>query len=50
VLRAPLITPNVLATPLKIAPQTATALLGTLRANALVREVTGRGKFRAFAL
>jgi hypothetical protein len=50
VLRAPLLTPNALATQPKVAWQNATSLLGTLQANARVREVTGRGRFRAFAL
>jgi len=35
---------------LGIAPQTATALLRALQAKRVVREVTGRGSFRAFAI
>jgi ribosomal protein S25 len=49
-LRAPVVTPKALASRLRIAPQTATALLRDLQAKAVVREVTGRGRFRAFAL
>ena len=49
-LRAPVLTPKALARQLRIAPQTATALLRTLQANDLIREVTGRGSFRAFAV
>jgi len=49
-LRAPVLTPNALARKLRIAPQTATALLRDLQAREMVREVTGRGRFRAFAV
>jgi Fic family protein len=49
-LRAPVLTPKQLAAQLKIVPQTATALLRTLQAEGVVREVTGRGSFRAFAV
>jgi hypothetical protein len=35
---------------LGIAPQTGTALLRTLQGEGVVREVTGRGSFRAFAI
>jgi Fic family protein len=49
-LRYPALTPNALAAELRIAPQTATALLRELQARGLVREVTGRGRFRAFAM
>ena len=49
VLRTPALTPTLLARRLHIAPQTATALLRTLLAAGLMREVTGRKHFRAFA-
>ena len=49
-LRAPVLTPKALAAQLRIAPQTATALLRTLLDMGVVREVTGRGSFRAFAV
>ena len=49
-LRIPVLTPKALAGTLGIAPQTATALLRELQAKRLVREVTGRGSFRAFAV
>ena len=49
-LRAPVLTPKALAAQLRIAPQTATALLRTLQDKGVVREVTGRGSFRAFAV
>jgi hypothetical protein len=49
-LRHPALTPNALAAELQIARQTATALLRELQARRLVREVTGRGRFRAFAM
>ena len=49
-LRVPVLTPKALAAPLGIAPQTGTALLRQLAAKGLVREVTGRGSFRAFAV
>ena len=49
-LRAPVLTPKALAARLRVAPQTGTALLRELAAAGLVREVTGRGSFRAFAL
>jgi DNA-binding IclR family transcriptional regulator len=49
-LRIPALTPKALATRLRIAPQTATALLRALQAKGMVTEVTGRGSFRAFAI
>ena len=49
-LRAPVLTPKALAAQLKIAPQTATALLRTLQEKGVAKEVTGRGSFRAFAV
>jgi hypothetical protein len=49
-LRAPVLTPKALAGELGIAPQTGTALLRALQAKGVVREVTGRGSFRAFAV
>jgi hypothetical protein len=50
VLLYPVLTPKALAAQLKVAPQTGTALLRQLHAAGLVREVTGRGSFRAFAV
>ena len=49
-LRTPALTPKALAARLKVAPQTGTALLRALEAKGVVREVTGRGSFRAFAI
>jgi hypothetical protein len=49
VLRTAVLTPKALAARLRVAPQTATALLRDLRSAGLAREVTGRGSFRAFA-
>ena len=49
-LRVPALTPKALATRLKVAPQTGTALLRVLQGRGVVREVTGRGSFRAFAI
>jgi hypothetical protein len=49
-LRVPVLTPKALAARLRIAPQTATALLRVLQAEGLAREVTGRASFRAFAV
>ena len=49
-LRTPVLTPKALAGTLGIAPQTGTALLRALQAKRVVREVTGRGSFRAFAI
>jgi HTH DNA binding domain len=49
-LRAPLLTPKALATELRIAPQTATALLREMQGRGVAREVTGRGRFRAYAV
>ena len=43
-------TPKALAARLKVAPQTGTALLRALQEKGVVREVTGRGSFRAFAI
>jgi len=48
-LRTPALTATRLARWLGIAPQTATTLLRDLLAAGLVREVTGRKHFRAFA-
>jgi hypothetical protein len=54
VLRVPVLTPTALALALAqkllVAPQTATALLRDVRSAGVVREVTGRGSFRAFAI
>jgi Fic family protein len=49
-LRTPVLTPKALATQLKVAPQTATALLRELQGRGVAKEVTGRGSFRAFAI
>jgi hypothetical protein len=49
-LRVPALTPKALAVTLGIAPQTATASLRALQGKGVVREVTGRGSFRAFAV
>jgi DNA binding protein with HTH domain len=49
-LRMPALTPKALSESLRIAPQTATALLRDLQARGMIREVTGRGRFRAFAM
>jgi hypothetical protein len=49
-LRAPVVTPKALAARLRIAPQTATALLREVQGSGVAREVTGRGRFRAFAV
>ena len=49
-LRVPALTPKALAARLRIAPQTGTALLRELQGKGVVREVTGRGSFRAFAI
>ena len=49
-LRVPALTPKALAARLKVAPQTGTALLRALQGRGVVREVTGRGSFRAFAI
>jgi hypothetical protein len=49
-LRTPALTPKALAARLKVAPQTGTALLRALQGRGMVREVTGRGSFRAFAI
>jgi len=43
-------TPKALAARLRIAPQTGTALLRALQGRGVVREVTGRGSFSAFAV
>lgn len=48
-LRTPALTSTVLASKLDVAPQTATALLRDLLAAGVVREVTGRKHFRAWA-
>jgi HTH DNA binding domain len=49
-LREPVLTPKALAHELRVAPQTATALLRALAVAGVVREVTGRRSFRAFAI
>jgi hypothetical protein len=49
-LHTPVLTPMALAACLKVAPQTATAVLRTLQDEGVVREVTRRGRFRAFAM
>jgi HTH DNA binding domain len=49
-LRVPVLTPKALSARLRIAPQTGTALLRALHETGLVREVTGRRSFRAFAI
>ena len=49
-LRVPVLTPKALAARLGIAPQTGTSLMRELAAKGLIREVTGRGSFRAFAV
>jgi hypothetical protein len=49
-LRTPALTPKALAGKLHVAPQTATALLHALQTAGLMREVTGRRSFRAFAV
>jgi hypothetical protein len=49
-LRTPALTPKALAGKLHVVPQTATALLHAMRAAGLLREVTGRRSFRAFAV
>ena len=49
-LRHPVLTPKALAEQGRIAPQTATALLRDLQGRGVVREVTGRGSYRAFAI
>jgi hypothetical protein len=36
--------------PAPVAPQTATALLRILQAKGVVKKVTGRGRFRAYAM
>ncbi len=47
---APVLTPKALAAKLRIAPQTATALLREMQGRGVAREVTGRGRFRAYAV
>jgi len=44
------LTPKALAGKLWVVPETATVVLRDLRAAGLVREVTERGSFRAFAI
>jgi len=46
--RVPVLTPKALAARLGITPQTGTSLMRELAAKGLIREVTGRGSFRAF--
>lgn len=48
-LRTPALTSTTLASRLDVAPQTATALLRGLLQAGVVREITGRKHFRAFA-
>ena len=48
-LRVPALTPKALAARLRIAPKTGTALLRAAEEE-VVREVTGRRSFRAFAI
>ena len=50
VLATPVLTPNGLASQLGISPQAATRLLAMLTTANVVREVTGRKSFRAFAV
>jgi Fic family protein len=50
VLAAPVLTAKTLARHLALSPQAATRLLTTLAAAGMVREVTGRSSFRAFAV
>ena len=47
---APVLTPKALAARLQVTPQTATAVLSALQRRGLVKELTGRGRFRAFAV
>lgn len=49
VLASPLVTPRGLATKLNITLQAANRILAALETGSIVREVTGRGSFRAFA-
>jgi ribosomal protein S25 len=49
-LRVPVLTPKALAARLKLAPRTAPTLLRALQGRGVVREVTGRGSFRAFTI
>ena len=49
-LRSPVLTPKALAAQLKVKPQTATGLLRDLGGRGVVREITGRESFRAFAI
>jgi len=44
------LTPKALGETLAVAPQTATALLRALQGRGVVREVTGRESFRAYAI
>jgi DNA-binding IclR family transcriptional regulator len=50
VLAAPVLTPKTLAWQLALSPQAATRLLTTLAEAGVVREITGRKSFRAFAV
>lgn len=50
VLAAPVITPSQLADQLRVTQQAARRLLGILAEAGIVREVTGRGSFRAYAV
>jgi hypothetical protein len=50
VLAAPVLTPKTLAWQLALSPQAATRLLATLAEAGVVREVTGRSSYRAFAV
>ena len=50
VLAAPVLTPKALARQLALSPQAATRLLATLAETGVIREITGRTSFRAFAV
>ena len=50
VLAAPVVTPRGLADKLGITLQAANRILGGMVEGGVVREVTGRGRFRAFAV
>ena len=49
-LRAPVVTVDTLAGSIRVTPRAALGLLGQMRAAGLVREVTGRASWRAYAL
>jgi DNA-binding IclR family transcriptional regulator len=50
VLATPVLTPKALARQLALSPQAATLLLATLAETGVIREITGRSSFRAFAV